>query len=262
VTPVVALLTDFGRSDTYAAVMKLVIYKRCPGATIVDLTHEIPAGDVRLGAIQLAWAAPYLPPGSIVAAVVDPGVGGDRRGLVIGSGGRWMVGPDNGLLWPAAEQLGKPSAYALDQPEYWLSPVSCTFHGRDVFAPVAAALARGVPVGRLGAPIDDPVELHLPGPIRTASGGAAGEVLSIDRFGNAITNIRLDDLKADDRARFWVSCRGLRLQGPVRCYSAVEPGEALVLVGSAGLVEIAVRDGSAAESADIHPGDRVELEPV
>src|SRR4051794_16995699 len=139
---VITLLTDFGTRDSFVGVMKGVILSHCPDARLIDLTHEVTPGDVRAGSLSLQWAAPYFPPGTVHLAVVDPGVGGARRPLVLRGARALLVGPDNGLLWPAAAREGEPEAWEIDL-SAWDRPISATFHGRDVFAPAAARLAAG-----------------------------------------------------------------------------------------------------------------------
>jgi hypothetical protein len=239
----IALLTDFGSADAYAGIMKGVILTRCPGATLFDLTHEIAPQDVFGGALALASAVRYCPTDTIFLAVVDPGVGSDRRAICLESGGRCFVGPDNGLLWPGAAALGAPEARVLDQPGYWLPDPGATFHGRDVFAPVAAALAHGAAPAQLGTAVADPVRLEVPRPERR-SGGIHGEIIHIDRFGNAVTNIRPVDV-GDGNQAFTIEVGGRFITGPAKCYRTVCPGEPTIVLGSWGYFEVAIRDGAA-----------------
>lgn len=239
----IALLTDFGSSDALAGIMKGVILRRCPDAQLFDLTHDVPPQDVFGGALVLASAVPYCPEDTVFLAVVDPGVGSDRRGVCLVAGGRCFVGPDNGLLWLAAAASGEPEAYQLDRPEHWLPEPSATFHGRDVFAPVAAALARGMPAGQLGRRIPDPVRLSIPAP-EARSGGVCGEIIHIDRFGNAVTNIRPADV-GDAGQAFQLEVGGRFISGPSKCYRTVCPGEPTIVLGSWGYFEVAIRDGAA-----------------
>lgn len=257
--PLIALLTDFGAADSYAAAVRLVIAGRRPEARIIDLTHEIPPGDILAGAFQLALLAPYLPGGTVVVAVVDPGVGGSRRPLAIAAGGCCLVGPDNGLLWPAACLLGEPEVVVLDRPEFQLPTPSRTFHGRDIFAPCAAALAGGTALREIGTLIHDPIELQIPAPIRGAGGSIAGEVIYIDRFGNAITNIRLPQQESPARFIVEAPAREMEIQGVLTHYSAGVPGDLISLTGSSGYLEIAVRDGSAADIFRIQRGDAIHV---
>lgn len=252
----IALLTDFGYQDAYVGVMKAVIHARLPGAAIFDLTHGVPAQDIRNGALQLLSAAPFAPENTAFLAVVDPGVGSERRPIILRSGGRLFVGPDNGLLWPAAAHFGEPEAWVADRAEFYLPSVGSTFHGRDVFAPIAAALAGGTEPGELGSRIADPVRLEFPQPQREGE-LLRGEVLLIDGFGNAVTNLLPADLHNPPPrgARFGV--RGVEVTGPSACYAAVESGEPVVVVGSLDYYEVAVRDDSAASALGLREGDPI-----
>ena len=250
----IALLTDFGLHDSYVGVVKSVLLSRLPQAVLIDLTHGIPPGDIAGGAFQLRTAAPYAPEETLFLAVVDPGVGGERRPVCARSGGRLFVGPDNGLLWPAASDLGAPEFFHLDRAEYWLPRRSATFHGRDLFAPVAAALAAGALPEEVGSPIPDPVTLEFQAPLFAGGSppSAQGEVVWIDQYGNAITNIRPEHLltslaSMDDPSALTFTVGGVDLGPPRSHYGACAPGEPLVVLGSSGYYEIAVRDASAAE---------------
>ncbi len=256
--PLIALLTDFGEGDSFVGAMKGVLHARCPGVSLADLTHAIEPGDVLGGALQLRAAAPYFPPHTVFLAVVDPGVGGERRPLCLAVAGRRFVGPDNGLLWPAAAALGEPEAFELANPNYRLPEVSATFHGRDVFAPAAAALAAGVAPDRLGPPVPDPVRLEFPRPERIA-GGVRGEVLWVDRFGNLITNLTPADLDDPLPGSLLAIIGQHRIPGPALTYSSVPPGEPCLVLSSGGTYEIADRDGSAASHLNAGRGDPVSV---
>jgi len=248
-TPTVTLLTDFGTADGYAAEMKGVLLSRSPGCAIVDVTHDVPPQDVESARLALARYWRRFPPGTVHLVVVDPGVGSSRAALVVESDGRFLVGPDNGVLSPAF-LAGSARAFALPVPP----GASPTFHGRDVFAPAAAALANGSPPASLGSAYASPVVLRTREPQRAADGAVIGEVITIDRFGNAITN-----------------CLGLRggtieIGGEVlpmmRTYADAAPGALVALVGSTGLIELAVRDGSAAREHGIGRGTPVLFRPA
>ena len=245
---IITLLTDFGTADGYVGEMKGVLLSECPGATIVDITHDVSAHDVDAGRLVLARYWRRFPPATVHLAVVDPGVGSQRAALAVASDGRYLVGPDNGVLSPALLMTGV-RAVELPVPAHAAS----TFHGRDVFAPAAARLASGVPVDDLGRPAQTPIIRRTPEPHRDSAGALVGEVIAIDRFGNAITNllgIRLD------RARVVVGSRELRLY---RTYSELDPGGLGALVGSSGLIEIVQREGRAADALPLRRGDRVTL---
>ena len=244
--PLITLLTDFGTADGYVAEMKGVLATQAPGVPVVDLTHDIPPQDVDAGRLALARCWRRFPAGTVHLAVVDPGVGSERAALAVESDGRFLVGPDNGLLSPALLR-GDARVVALPVP----AGAAPTFHGRDLFAPAAAALAMGAPLTSLGEPHAHPELRRTPEAQRLADGAIAGMVMTIDRFGNAITNL----LGARGGM---VEVNGLSL--PVqRTYAEVGTGEPVALVGSSGFVEIAVRDGSAAMALSLARGDRVVL---
>lgn len=253
----IALLTDFGLQDAYVGIMKAVILSRCPGAQFIDLSHAIPPQDIFAGALCLASAAPYCPPDTVFLAVVDPGVGSSRRAICLEAAGRLFVGPDNGLLWLAASAFGVPTAFHLDRAEYWLPNPGSTFHGRDVFAPVTAQLALGLAPDHIGSLAPDPVMLQIP-PISRNLDGIAGEVIYVDHFGNAITNLRPDDLKEQEFPLFF-QVAGQFVSGPVNCYSAVQAGVPTILLGSWGYFEVAIRDGSAALLLGLQRGSPVSV---
>lgn len=252
----IALLSDFGYPDAYVGVMKGVLLSRCPEARFFDLTHGVPAGDVLAGALHLASAVPYCPSETVFLAVVDPGVGSDRRAVCLRSGGRFFVGPDNGLLWLAAARAGAPEAFLLDRSRCRLPEPSATFHGRDIFAPIAAMLALGGAPEECGPPITDPVRLEVPAPA-PVPGGAAGEVLLIDHFGNAVTNLRPQDFNHPPPCGLSFQAGPHVLRGPVTHYGAVPEGTPLVVVGSLGYYELAVNGGSAAQALGLRRGTRV-----
>jgi S-adenosylmethionine hydrolase len=242
-----ALLTDFGTDDVYVGVMKSVLLGICPAARVVDLTHAIPPQDVLLGALALADAAPYLPPGAVAVAVVDPGVGSARAALAARAGGRYFVGPDNGLLaWCLTADA---EVVRLEDPRYRLPLVSSTFHGRDVFAPAAAHLLNGVPLAALGPPVASWVRLERPAARRRADGALEAHVIAVDRFGNLILDLGPDELPA--RPVFEVA--GRRALGLARSY-ADAGAELAALVGSFGRVELAVPGGSAAARLEVGRG--------
>jgi S-adenosylmethionine hydrolase len=251
---VITLLTDFGVDDTYVGQVKGAILAIAPSVTIVDLTHAVPPQDIQAGAFLLWSAVQAFPPGTIHVAVVDPGVGSRRRGLGIDTPrGAVLVGPDNGLLAPAADRLGGiHHAVELTQPEFWRPTTSVTFHGRDIFGPVAAHLANGVSLGRLGPTVTDVLHIELP-----ISDGRRGEVIYVDTYGNLVTNLAGEDLPT----HFQVVI-GERTVRAAAYYAAVRPGELIALIGSAGLLEISVRDGNAADVTGAHRGTPVSVEPI
>ena len=189
---IVALLTDFGVSDGYVGIMKGVILGIAPETALVDISHDIPPQGIRAGAFVLKAASPYFPPGTIFVAVVDPGVGSERRIIAVRTPRAFYVGPDNGVLSWALQREDVQETINVTESGYWLPDVSRTFHGRDIFAPVAAHLAAGLPISRLGERIEDPVILPLPAPHLESDQVVRGEVIYVDRFGNLITDIQLD----------------------------------------------------------------------
>lgn len=259
--PIITLTTDFGTRDPYVAEVKGVILGLAPGVTVVDVTHEVQAHDVLEGALAVEAAFRTFPPGTIHVAVVDPGVGTARRPLVVAAGRHLFVGPDNGLLTAG---LRAPSwrAWELTAPGYRRRPVSRTFHGRDVFAPAAAHLARGVPPRRFGRPVVDPVRLPWPG-ARVSARGVAGTVLHVDRFGNLITSI---DAEAVDRLVRAAGSVTVRVAGRalplVGTFGDLAPGRAGGLIGSRQRLEVAVRDGQAARTLGVRRGAPVVVSSV
>lgn len=240
--PIVTLTTDFGLADGYVAAMKGVLLSRCPAARLVDVSHEIAPGAIAAAAFVLGQAAFHFPAGTVHLVVVDPGVGSARRGLACEIDGHRFVCPDNGLLhWAARGRSVR--AFALERPERWRAEPSAVFHGRDVFAPVAAFLACGGELAELGGELagDSLVELALPPPARAGEGSSA-TVVHVDRFGNLITDLRVDASLAG-RARVEIADRTVPF---ARTYSDVEPGELVALRGSSGLLEVACNGGSAA----------------
>ena len=233
---IVTLTTDFGTRDPYVAQLKGVLLAHCEGVRIHDLTHEIAPLDVLEGALFLAAAVPTFPPGTVHLAVVDPGVGTARRAVAASVSGRHMVCPDNGLLTLLARRAAIEEVRSIERASLRREPVSPTFHGRDLFAPAAAFLACGGAFEELGPPVAVPVELPLPRP-RIEGDRLAGEVLHIDRFGNAIINLARSDVEAVAAGRaIRVEAGGRRLP-LARTYGDVAEGEALALIGSADLLE-------------------------
>jgi S-adenosyl-L-methionine hydrolase (adenosine-forming) len=248
----VSFTTDYGTVDGFVATVKGVIAGIVPDVTVIDVTHQVPPQDVRRGAAVLAQTAPWLPP-AVHLAVVDPGVGTQRRGIAVVAARGMLVGPDNGLLLPAADALGgMTAAYELVDPAYRLAEVSATFHGRDVFAPAAAHLCRGLDPARLGPPVPDPVRLRDP-TVHIGPDGVRAEVLSVDGFGNVqLAATHLGGLTGTVRVQ-----DGLAVIG--HTFADVPDGELVVLADSAGYVAIAVNRGNAAARLGVEPGDLVEI---
>jgi S-adenosylmethionine hydrolase len=264
---VVSFLSDYGLIDEFVGVCKAVVLRAAPSAQIIDVTHGITPFDVRAGALALARSVQYLPPG-VVLAVVDPGVGTDRRAVAVEVETGFLVGPDNGLLAPAVAMLGGATrVVSLTNPEYQLEAPGATFAGRDIFAPAAGYLAAGTPLESLGEPVD-PMSL-IPGmvPLPTDDGGrAAGEVLWVDRYGNAQLNIDPGDLAAlgvEPGGTVEIRCGQDRRTGRwVGSYAEAGPLELAVVVDSYGLVSITLDRRAAAEELGLHAGSAVTLGPV
>jgi len=260
---IVTLLTDYGRDDDFVGVCHGVIRGIHPEAEIVDITHGIERYAVRQGALVLRNTLPYMPIG-VHVAVVDPQVGTERRALALRTGdGRTLVGPDNGLLSLAWERCdGVELAVDVTRSPHRLEPVSATFHGRDIFAPVAGALSLGVRVGDLGAEIEDFMRLPSAAPARLDDGTLAGTVIHVDRFGNCVTNVTPRDLPDEaiaGGARLLVRGHEVRTFRSFFAEDEGAGGEPFAVWGSAGLLEIAVFRDSAARVLGVRRGDRVEV---
>ncbi len=260
---VVTLLTDFGDDSPYPAQVRAIVCAPTfgPPIQLVDITHRVRRHDVRQGAYLLLAACSAFPPGTVHLAVVDPGVGTDRRAIAVRSGGMVFVGPDNGLLLPAARSVGSPEIRQILHPDLRRLQLSPTFHGRDLFAPAARWLALGFPFDAVGPPVEDPVDLSFGTPTRSA-GTLRGEVVAADPFGNLATNLPgtwIEDLPGVMEVE--VAGRRHRARR-VRAYGEAEEGALVVLVGSDGFVEIAVREGNAQSRLQAEPGDPVTLAPA
>jgi len=255
---IITLLTDFGTADGYVGAMKGVILGINPEARLIDLTHAIAPQHVRAAALVLRNAVRFFPDGSIHVAVVDPGVGSARQAILIETAHGLLLGPDNGLLAPAALTLGTRGVRVIANDALFRHPVSQTFHGRDVFAPVAAHLSRGVAPDSVGPVADSILELTLPSARRSGQ-RIDGEVLYVDHFGNLITNIDVGLLSAFPPQQLSVSIDRKPVSGPVSAYAAVPAGGAAAIVGSWDLLEVAVRDGNAAELLGAGPGTAVTV---
>jgi len=271
----VALLTDFGTRDPWVAVMKAVMRGICPTLAFIDISHEIEAQNLRQAAFSLLTSWRWFPAGTIFLTVVDPGVGSVRRPLAVAADGRYFVAPDNGVLSWALAEMDLQQAVAAVNPAWHLSPASHTFHGRDVFAPLAAQLACGRTLDELGATITD---LHqLPAPALAAGPARfSAEVIHVDRFGNLVTSLGALRwtgsalLRLEPRFGTGAPCvlpaGSVRIEagrhtiaGVQRTYSAVKPGEALACIGSSEFLELAVNQGDAAARFGLQVNDRIEV---
>lgn len=261
---VISLTTDFGIKDGNVGVMKGVIWGISPEARISDLSHMIAPQNIREAALILLRSALYFPENSVHIVVVDPGVGTARRPMAAKIGTQYYVGPDNGtitLLLEKAEKLGWSAEFVhLNVPHYWLPEISYVFHGRDIFAPVAAHLSAGVPLASLGTPFQNPVRLEFPQPEKTASGWR-GQIIHVDHFGNASSNIRVETLGEafKTKEKIIVHASGAEIKGLVNTFGERAVGELIALLGSTGNLILSVVNGSAVERLQIQVGDPIEV---
>jgi len=269
----IAIITDFGMDDTYLGMMKAAIAGISPDARIIDLTHAIPPGDVQQAAFEAWRLRSYLPPETILLAVVDPGVGTKRRAIALKLPGLYCVGPDNGLFSFLLYSTNKYKAAELVNPHYQLQTISHTFHGRDIFAPAAAYLAQDIPLEDFG-PISQEL-VRLPDPLLKdlGAGSIQGEIMQSDHFGNLISSIgRFDNTDDGLSLKPWIPSFPARTlsaqeyevllpQGNVvplgRTFGDAQKGEALAYIGSSSLLEIAINGGDAAKTLNITPGDEI-----
>jgi len=251
------LTTDFGLEDVYVGVMKGVIANLNPDLKVIDLTHQVPPQNIAAGRFCLMNAVPYFPENTVHVAVVDPGVGSERKGCAIAFSEGYLVGPDNGLFSGVIRQFPVQKAVALTNPQYWrVETVSHTFHGRDIFAPVGAHLARGVPLEELGEPIplDQLTDYSFPEPEITAD-QILGSIQYIDYFGNLITNIPATAVQGK---QWWVTLNQQQIPS-AKTYSSFPPQQLLALIGSHGWVEIAINQGNAAAALSLSYGSMIAL---
>ncbi len=262
--PVITLLTDFGTADYFVAAVKGVILTRNPLTSIVDITHEIPPQDIEAGAFSLLACYRDFPEGTIHVAVVDPGVGSSRRALVVKAGSQYFVGPDNGLFSYVLDNEPEHKAFQITKGKYLREAASSTFHGRDVFAPVAAALADGVKPSKFGPRIEDAVRLAPLAPNKSEDGRLEGRIINVDRFGNCVTNFTPSDIP--DTANVTLRVNGRDVEAFRQFYvdeDGSKAGEAgandqvFAIWGSAGFLELSVNGGSAAELLKVTRGDAI-----
>lgn len=254
------LTTDFGQGDPYAGSMKGVILDILPWAKIIDITHVIEPQNILQAAYVLSIAAPHFPLKTVHVVVVDPGVGTERRAIAVYTDRACYVGPDNGVFSRVYRYEKLVTIRELSNPFYRLPTVSHTFHGRDIFAPFAAYIANGVPAKSLGPEVTDPVEIPIPLPERRADGSVTGQIIYTDHFGNLISDIPLEWLQEHDVWLFEIG--GHIMNGIHHTYGSVESGKVAVLGSSAGLVEIAVRNGNAARSLGVGTGETILARPA
>jgi S-adenosylmethionine hydrolase len=275
-TRTIALLTDFGTTDTYVGVMKAVMSRICPDAHFIDITHEIARQNVQQGAFTLLRTYRYFPPGTVFLVVVDPGVGTVRKAIAAQVGDYTFVAPDNGVLSYVLAEYEDARVVELSNPAYQLSPVSSTFHGRDIIAPAAAHLASGISIEQFGSPLPDYVRRDFP-QVEISAREIRGHVLFSDHFGNIITSIgeltwpSADHITLISRAhpsnsvtfsaqQAAITVNGHTLSSIRRTYSEVNMGDFLVIADSSGYLEIAVNQGSAAHQLSVEPGAPVILQ--
>jgi len=254
---VITLLTDFGLKDHFVAAMKGVMLEVNPDLNFVDISHLIPAHDVHSGAFTLAQACGYFPAGTIHVAVVDPGVGTARKALAVSAGGHYFVAPDNGLLTYVLQREPEYKAHEITADHYFRKPLSSTFHGRDVFAPVASWISRDIPLHKFGPALPQPARLKIPAVTKVSDALVQGAILAIDSFGNLITNLKPGDVPVYGGAAVR-ACKMVAGQREIsvfkRTFGEGAPGELFVVPGSCGYLEIVLRDRSAAAELRIGPG--------
>ena len=260
--PVITLLTDFGTSDYFVGAMKGVILSANPAAVIVDITHEVPPQDIRAAAFNLLATYKDFPSGTIHVAVVDPGVGSNRRPILVECAEQVFVGPDNGLFSWVCQREGHFLARHLTNEKFFQHPKSGTFHGRDVFAPVAAALSRGVDAERFGPVIDDAIVLESLTPRANDDGTLAATIIHIDRFGNCITNLTTEHLTGDVNRRVRLIVNDQVITSIRKFFSAeaVDSESLFMIPGSAGFIEIAAQNSSAASILKVRRGQSITLQ--
>jgi S-adenosyl-L-methionine hydrolase (adenosine-forming) len=259
---IVTLLTDFGTADYFVGALKGAVLASNPEARIVDLTHEIPPYDVEAGAFTLRAAFETFPDGTVHVAVVDPGVGSARRAIAVEGRGHTFVGPDNGLFGHVYERIGPFRVFQLTNRNFFRREVSPTFHGRDIFAPVAGALSRGVRAEELGPEVFDFVRLPSAAVEKTADGTLVGSIIHVDRFGNLVTNITPEELSEESvgrGARLRIGGREVRRFRRFFAEDAAGAGEPFAVWGSAGLLEVVLFRDSAARVLGAGRGDKVEV---
>jgi S-adenosylmethionine hydrolase len=257
-TPIVTLTTDFGLTDHFVGVMKGVILGICPRARIVDISHGVAPYEISEGAYLIAQAYRYFPKKAVHVVVVDPGVGTSRRPILVEAAGQYFVAPDNGVLSLIYSQE-KAKVRLIASEKYFLKPVSRTFHGRDIFSPVGAHLAAGVPVAQMGKPIEDYLRPAFEKPERTGKRTWVGRILKIDRFGNLITNFHVNDFPDLERRDFSLAIGPVEIGVLAHNYAECGPGELFLIPGSTGYLEVSLSQASAAEQVGCESGAPVEL---
>jgi len=254
----ITLTTDFGHKDPFVGIMKGVIHGINPDARVIDLSHGIAPQNVMEAALVLQSAAPFFPEGTIHVAVVDPGVGTERRPLLMEAEGCFFIGPDNGIFSLVLEGKQPSPIVELSNAAYHLTPTSATFHGRDIFAPIAGYLSLGIPPRDLGSPVEDFIRLAWPDAVKTDR-AVQGEIVYIDAFGNLITNIREHDLRGLQANSLTVAVSNIRVRGLAHNYTNGAEMEYVALINSMGLLEISLFKRNAHLQSGIQIGDKVEV---
>lgn len=257
-SPIVTLTTDFGLSDHFVGVMKGVILRICPRAQVVDISHGVTPFEISEGAYLVAQAYRYFPKKTVHVVVVDPGVGTSRRPILLEAAGQYFVAPDNGVLSLVYSQE-KSKVRLIASDAYFLKPVSQTFHGRDIFSPVGAHLAAGVPAAKMGKLIEDYLRPTFEKPQRTGKRTWVGRILKVDRFGNLVTNFHVNEFEDLDRKDFSLSIGPVQIGVLAHNYAECGPGEPFLIQGSTGYLEISVSQGSAAKQIGCESGAPAEL---
>ncbi|MDQ2947986.1 MAG: SAM-dependent chlorinase/fluorinase [Acidobacteriota bacterium] len=256
--PIITLTTDFGTSDHFVGAMKGVILSIAPRASIIDITHDVQAFDVTEGAFAISQAYPYFPKKTIHVVIVDPGVGSARRPLLVEMAGQYFIAPDNGVL-SMVYRREKHKVRHITAERYFRQPVSPTFHGRDIFSPVGAHLAAGIPPARFGKLIQDHVRLTLDQPTQTGKRTWTGAVLRVDRFGNLITSFHIEAFAGVATRPFEIAIGFEKLTRLAQTFSDGQPGELMIVIGSSGFLEVAANQASAAKLLGCAAGSPVEL---
>jgi hypothetical protein len=257
--PVITLLTDFGLVDPYAGAMKGVMLGICPDAQLVDISHEITPYAITEAGFTLSQAWTCFPPGTVHVVVVDPGVGSARRPILVEAARHYFIAPDNGVLTMLYEAAPDHVAREITASSFFRQPTSRTFHGRDIFAPVAAHLANGLAPDEFGNRIDDPLSLGFAKPTPVGPKTWAGTILKIDHFGNLITNLDSEDWRRLASEPFEMKVGEILVSAMASNYAEMPPGDVLLIEGSAGFLEVSLNRGSAANATGARPGDDVEL---
>jgi len=256
--PIVTLTTDFGLSDHYVGVMKGVILGICPPAQIVDISHGVTPFEISEGAYLIAQAYRFFPKKTVHVVVVDPGVGTARRPILVEAFGQFFVAPDNGVLSLVYSQE-KSKVRLIANDRYFRKPVSQTFHGRDIFSPVGAHLAAGIPPSKMGKTIEDYLRPTFEKPQRSGKRTWVGRILKIDRFGNIVTNFHVNEFADLDRKDFYLSVGPVQISVLAHNYAECGPGELFLIQGSTGYLEVSVNQGSAAKQIGCESGAPAEL---